>query len=503
MSDSDARATGSIVEYPWVRAMSKLGSAGSASQARPDPWIGRVLEGKYELVRLMGEGGMGAVYEGVHVRLRRKVAIKLLHGALARSEKARVRFEGEARAAAALAHPSIVEVVDFGELDDGTYFLVMELLEGRDLEAEIRKGPLSVSRAVRIALQVCSALEAVHAKGIVHRDLKPANIFLTRERDEPDRVKVLDFGVAKFTQPDEGVETAHTATGQTIGTPIYMSPEQARGLRDVDHRTDIYALGAILFEALTGSVLFQFNNTPDLLLQICHGRVPRLRERRPDLPQDLDDVLRRMLERAPDDRYTTAAEVADALAPFASYDVGDEDTLAARRSDVLARLEPAAPPPPIEEPVSREPGVEPGVADTQPSSPPRPAARPLMWAVAAVLVLALGVGAWALTLGPEASEAERSSQPASEPAPVPRPPPPAEEALAEVEPQAEAPPSATSAPAAAQEASDAPSRTPRRPRRVAEPAAVAAPPAPEPAPPAPEPATSEQPRGRDIIRMAL
>ncbi|MCZ7680861.1 MAG: protein kinase [Sandaracinaceae bacterium] len=472
--------------------MSKLGSAGSASQTRPDPWIGRVLEGKYELVRLMGEGGMGAVYEGVHVRLRRKVAVKLLHGALARSEKARVRFEGEARAAAALAHPSIVEVVDFGELDDGTYFLVMELLEGRDLEAEIRKGPLSVSRAVRIALQVCSALEAVHAKGIVHRDLKPANIFLTRERDEPDRVKVLDFGVAKFTQPDDGVETAHTATGQTIGTPIYMSPEQARGLRDVDHRTDIYALGAILFEALTGSVLFQFNNTPDLLLQICHGRVPRLRERRPDLPQGLDDVLRRMLERAPDDRYATAGEVAEALAPFASYDVGDEDTLAARRSDVLARLEPAAPPRAIEEPVSREPSVEPGVADTQPSSPPRPAARPLMWAVAAVIVLALGVGAWALTLAPEASgEPEGSSEPASEPAPAAPPPPPAaEEALAEAEPQAETPPSATSAPAAAEEPSDAPSRTPRRPRRVAEPAAVAAPPAPEPAPAPPAPSPS-------------
>ncbi|MCC7542805.1 MAG: protein kinase [Deltaproteobacteria bacterium] len=296
------------------------GAPGSAAAAR-DPWIGRVLHEKYVLTRLLGDGGMGAVYEAVQGKIGRKVAVKVLHTIMARTERARVRFEVEARAAAAIVHPNIVEVLDFGELDDGGVYLVMELLEGNDLGAELSGSPLPLGRTLHITRQVCSALDAIHAKGVVHRDLKPANVFLTARGGDTSFVKVLDFGVAKVVQAEGGLLSAHTATGQIMGTPMYMSPEQARGLSDVDRRTDLYALGAIVFEMLTGRPLFDSPSVPDLLLQICHGRQPRLREHRPDLPPELDAIVARMIERDRALRYPTAGEIAAALAAIALDDV--------------------------------------------------------------------------------------------------------------------------------------------------------------------------------------
>ena len=328
---------------------------GDVAPDRRDPLVGRVLDGKYELLRKLGEGGMGTVYEGLHRRIGRRVAVKLLHPRLANDPTIFARFEGEARAATATGHPHIVQVTDMGELDDGTAYLVLELLDGRELREEMARGPLRVARMVRIALQICGALEAVHAAGIVHRDLKPSNIFLVRHLDDPDFVKVLDFGIAKLTRPDGEAPELRTSTGVAIGTPIYMSPEQARGRRDVDHRTDVYALGIILFEALTGRCPFVGASLPDLLVKICHEPAPRLRELRPDLPDALEAVISRAIakdtaERTPSARALADARMvrialqicgalADALEPFASF---DELPFAATQQASIAVAEPAA-----------------------------------------------------------------------------------------------------------------------------------------------------------------
>jgi hypothetical protein len=234
-----------------------------------DPNIGLVLQERYRIVRKLGEGGMGRVYEAEHILIRRRVAIKCLHAQYAADPEVVVRFHREALAATSIGNEHIVEVTDMGRFPDGAVYMVLEFLEGRDLGDEIEQhGTLAVGRAVRITRQICEALAAAHSKGIIHRDLKPENIYLIRRGREPDFVKVLDFGVSKFR---DGADGAKTGTGVMIGTPYTMAPEQVEGQKDIDHRLDVYAIGVILYMALVGGPPFRAETIPMLVLPGVYG----------------------------------------------------------------------------------------------------------------------------------------------------------------------------------------------------------------------------------------
>lgn len=245
--------------------------------AAMDPLVGTVLAGRYEIKRRIGEGGMGAVYEARHVVLDKRVAIKVLLERLVEKRELVARLLKEARLASAIGHENIVDVTDFGSTDDARSFVVMEYLEGEPLSALLaREAPLPVERCLRIIRQVASALVAAHAKGIVHRDIKPENVYLIR-RDDEDFVKVVDFGVSKAVRSaDEGPETLRlTRTGMLLGTPLYMSPEQARGDEDIDSRADVWAVGVVLYECLTGEVPFRANNYLQVIAQVLnHEAIP-------------------------------------------------------------------------------------------------------------------------------------------------------------------------------------------------------------------------------------
>jgi len=290
-----------------------------------DELIGTLIQDKYKVLRKLGEGGMGAVYEGEHTLIGRRVAIKLLHPELSERPTLVKRFQREARAATAIGNKHIVEVTDMGELADGTVFMVLEYLDGRDLLKDLHEtGPMPFSRVVPIMAQVCSALHAAHAKGIVHRDLKPENIFLIEDDDNPDFVKVLDFGVAKFMSSDSN-ESSITRTGFAIGTSAYMSPEQAQGLKKVDHRSDIFALGTILYLLLAGRLPFQGETPLKVMMSICNDIPSPLSKYRGDLPDGIQTVIDIMLEKAPENRYPDCHAVMEALRPFG--DVGRESAL--------------------------------------------------------------------------------------------------------------------------------------------------------------------------------
>ena len=271
--------------------------------------------GNYRSISLLGEGGMGAVYLAEHPGIGRRVAVKVLHKNYTRDEHLLARFLNEARAANAIRHPNIIEILDSGMLADGTPFLVMELLEGESLGVRLRQtGALPIATAVDFAYQTASALGAAHSKGIVHRDLKPDNLFVVPDPHDThrERIKVLDFGIAKLQQGSVG-DSVKTRTGTLMGTPIYMSPEQCRGTRTVDHRSDIYSLGVIFYEMLVGQPPFVSEGFGDLVNM--HLNVPPMspRARRPEIPLAADALVLKMLAKNPEDRYADMSEVQGAL----------------------------------------------------------------------------------------------------------------------------------------------------------------------------------------------
>jgi eukaryotic-like serine/threonine-protein kinase len=275
-----------------------------------------LVAGKYELVRLIGRGGMGSVWEGRHVTLGTRVACKFIDGEFAaKSPDARTRFKNEARAAASLRSKHVVDVHDYGVMKDGRPYIVMEYLSGESLADRLeRLGRLPLATTARIVSQIGRALQKAHAAGIVHRDLKPDNVFLMwDEEDEQDQVKVVDFGIAKFT--DEGVNVSHaTQTGSVVGTPFFMSPEQARGIDAIDLRSDLWALGVVAFQCLTGRLPFYSEAVGDLLIKICTDEVPVPSHVSPDLPLSMDAWMARALERDRDLRFQSAREMTGALA---------------------------------------------------------------------------------------------------------------------------------------------------------------------------------------------
>jgi serine/threonine-protein kinase len=450
-----------------------------------DALVGATLAGRYEIQRRIGEGGMGAVYEARHVVLGKRVAVKVLLEKFHERQELVARLLQEARLASAIGHENIVDVADFGTTDDGRSFIVMEFLEGESLaDVVTRDAPLPVERCLRIGQQVASALSAAHDKGIVHRDVKPENVFLLR-RGEQDFVKVMDFGVSKAVRSrEEGVDLLRlTRTGMVLGTPLYMSPEQARGDEDIDARADVWALGVMLYESLTGEVPFRARNYLGVISQVLTETVEPPSRLRPELaiPAAVEAVVMRAMEKDRGRRYQRMEDLKRDLDRLSAGDpnVGlapaegaarDEADRAARRTGPRWHLAAAA-----------------------------------LVVVAAGLVVALGRGerraAPTAGSGPVTARAR-----ATAPAPAPRAAPPAPAAVARTAaaPPPAPPPAAVPAPdprpppaahAPAEPAAgsprarrEAPSRQKAGPAgRLRGAAALAAPAAPAPAPPPPSP----------------
>jgi len=296
--------------YAWIAR--HILSAPSIPSGKAKPAPGLVVAGKVRLEDLLGKGGMGSVWRGTHLTLGTSVAVKFMSNS---SPEALTRFQREAQVAAQIRSSNVVAIHDFG-VEDGLPYMVMELLDGEDLGARLKRVErLSLAEATQVLIPVARGLERAHAAKLVHRDLKPENIFLVREGDE-DVPKILDFGIAKTLVAEEDSFDV-TRDGDVLGTPYYMSPEQSRASRDVDHRADLWALGVILFRVVTGRRPFTAPTAAALAVQICVEPAPRVSTMRPDLPPELDGFFERALAKDPAQRFQSAREMAQAFAMIA------------------------------------------------------------------------------------------------------------------------------------------------------------------------------------------
>jgi tRNA A-37 threonylcarbamoyl transferase component Bud32 len=376
--------------------------------------VGKLVGGKYRLVRLVGSGGMGEVYEAHHAAIGRRFAIKFLHPLLAGNGEAVVRFQREAQAAGGLENENIAAVVDMGTAEDRTPFLVMEYLDGEDLgRLLVRSGPLSAPRATYITIQVCRGLSAAHARDIVHRDLKPENLFICKRNDGSDQVKILDFGIAKLH-----ASTGLTQTGTTMGTPFYMSPEQARGAKEVDPRTDIYSLGVILYEMLSGAKPHPGDSYNEILYHVLTQEPTALDGMRPGLPLGLSGVVHRAMAYEAMNRFVSAADFTTALIPFAGRAVTPALSQAGLAAAGATMSSPVSlPAMAIATPLSSQP--------IDATAPARKRPRVLVWAtVVAALALVGAVVLWpSVHGGPQPSVAPPKTSVAPPPPPAPAPAP--------------------------------------------------------------------------------
>lgn len=302
-------------------------------QGSPYPQPGEVLDGKYRIERLLGEGGMGAVAKATHLLRRAPVALKFMSPAVLALQGAVERFVNEGVAASQIDSDHVVKVFDVGRMPNGAPYLVMEFLDGRDLQQilAVEGGRIhDPARCVHFALQILRALQTAHTSGIIHRDMKPSNCFVIDKDGEPDFVKLVDFGISKVRNDESQKASNLTRTNSALGTPLYMSPEQARSPRDVDHRTDLYSVGAILYELLTGRTPYtaESGEYTEILFKIFTTEPEPLRNLRPDVPEGLAAAIHRALVRDLNIRYASAGDMAEALAPWA-----DE-----RSAQILARL---------------------------------------------------------------------------------------------------------------------------------------------------------------------
>jgi eukaryotic-like serine/threonine-protein kinase len=452
--------------------------------------VGQVVGEKYRLVRLLGEGGMGSVYEARHDVIGRRFAVKFLHAELAGHPEILARFRREAQAAGSLENENIAAVTDFGSSPDGAPYIVMEFLEGEDLAKTLaRHGPMQIPRAAHILIQVCRGLVAAHGRGIVHRDLKPENLLLQKRGDGGDLVKILDFGIAKLKSTEHRPEAA-TRTGITLGTPYYMPPEQARGQKELDERADIYALGVILFELLSGQKPHNGENYNAILYSILMGAAPRIEAFRPDLPPELANVVHRAMAGEAKDRYQSVSELAQALAPFAGRALTPAPTLS-NASTVMAPHSVGAQSVPAASHGTRAPVVFTPPPTSELGAPKT--SRAGLWAGLAIALLgAAGAAAWfAMHSAPAAPDSTAAAPPV-----VPLPTP----SVAVVATAAPAPtiaPTPALPPVASAQPTPSPAAPPQPPARpVSKPAKLHEKPAPAPVPPpvaAPAPAKPAAP----------
>jgi tRNA A-37 threonylcarbamoyl transferase component Bud32 len=353
-----------------------------------DPLIGQMLD-KYKVIRQIGEGGMGLVYEGIHTVIEKRVAIKLLRDDFSSRPEVVARFRQEAKSASRIGHEHIVDISDFGETVTGASYFIMEYLEGEDLANVLeREGVLAVQRAIAIVSQCCRALGAAHSKGIVHRDMKPENIFLVSRHDNADFVKIVDFGIAKMSDIETPGEPGRklTKTGMIFGTPEYMSPEQAAG-KHLDHRVDVYAMGVILFECVTGRVPFVGDSFMGILTQHMFEDPPPLAEVNPhvECSAELEMVIYKALAKAPEDRYQDMPELLEALEAASEGRVA-KSTLAGYGEPVKASRKP---------PRSLAPGRA-----VAPVAAPERSKLPMILAIVTVLALGGGTAAWFISQRP-------------------------------------------------------------------------------------------------------
>jgi serine/threonine-protein kinase len=334
--------------------------AESASLLKP----GVLLAGKYRVQRLIGRGGMAEVYAATHEVLQQTVAIKILLPDVASNAGATARFINEARAAARIRGENVAIVTDVGALDDGSAYMVLEYLEGEDVEDYAsRIGPLNPPEAVDFVLQALQALAQAHTLGFVHRDIKPSNLFLSKRHDGSTIVKVLDFGISKAPRLSESSEGHATSTRTVLGSPYYMAPEQARSARSVDPRADQWAIGVTLYRLLTGELPFGGETLTELLLEIVEATPLRPRSYRPELPEGLEAVVLRCLKKDRTERFTNVAELAQALQPYA----GSEGPAVERISRTMGIVRSAVPAPaaaPVPVPPAAEATATPGYVDT-------------------------------------------------------------------------------------------------------------------------------------------
>lgn len=395
--------------------LSATDSGDFAAAGVSDPLVGVTLDGRYRILRVIGEGGMGVVYEALHVVIEKPVAVKVLRETFTGRPDVVERFRQEAKSASRIGHPNIIDVSDFGETPSGASYIVMEMLIGEDL-ADIlaRERVLSPARATRIVYQVARALDATHRKGIVHRDLKPENIYLISVDGVSDVVKVVDFGVAKMSDLDNASGRKLTRTGMLFGTPEYMSPEQAAG-KPFDHRVDVYALGAIFFELLTGRVPFEGENFMEVLAKHGSDRVPTLTEVNPGtrVSYELERIVARALCKDPSERYHTMGELANELrlAPeMPSGNVNDTTSL-----PDWALIVPGPPSPETDStaPIETAKLLPPPLPGAQRST----SRRVLVWSGSAVLIVLLGFGTFALRSSAPVEALNGAQQPAAAGAP--------------------------------------------------------------------------------------
>ncbi len=280
---------------------------------------GQILAGKYRVERVLGSGGMGFVVAAWHLELEQRVAVKFLHPlAMERADTAE-RFRREARSAAKIRSEHVARVIDVGIMEGGVPYMVMEYLEGHDISDEMQKyGMLPIDDSIDFVLQAIEALAEAHAAGIVHRDLKPANLFIATRADGTRIVKVLDFGISKSLLGGSVAEMSLTRTSTLIGSPLYMSPEQMRSAKDVDTRTDIWSLGVILYEMITGAPPYTGDSIPALCASLLSDTPPSMRSLRAEVPEELEEIVMHCLAKNRDDRFATVSELARALAPFGS-----------------------------------------------------------------------------------------------------------------------------------------------------------------------------------------
>jgi len=336
--------------------MARIQAATTGPWGRSQLDVGSVVDRRYRLKREIARGGAGAVFEAEHLYTSRPVAIKLLIAEQVEASESRQRLLLEARALSVARHPGIVLGLDAGETEDGTPYLVMELLEGRTLEGILAvRRRIGVADAVYIGMQLCDALAAAHEHEILHRDIKPSNVFISRSESGREVTKIFDFGIARLHQQNPKI----TQRGAVLGTPEYMAPEQLMAQDDVDARCDIYALGISLYEALSGSVPFE-GNFGEVLLKVATQPIPSLCARCPQVPPELEAAIEKALAREPADRYSTVREFAEALSRV--------PTLDAVPTSLLGLRAPVPRPLPNKDPLQRGP-----LAPAPAMVPPRPA----------------------------------------------------------------------------------------------------------------------------------